>query len=162
MSIDKAGGWTIWLELCGSGDMAEATKCGWFVRVSHSRDHKSSDFLQYFFLKKVRRKIYSLRLNHPLSNDFTFSFWGIKIPMCRDKMLLPFRCIGNGIKVPYGRWAEPKRHFDSAQWTFRKKRFPLAAVNVLTSKRASLRTKSRCIGIRIRKARKLLLPMLGF
>jgi hypothetical protein len=70
--IDKAGRWTIWREFCGSGDMAEGNKCGWIERFSHSRDHKSSDFLQYFFLKKVRRKIYSLRLNHPLSNDFTF------------------------------------------------------------------------------------------
>ena len=70
----KAGRWTIWREFCGSGDMAEATKCGWFVRVSHSRDHKSSDFLQYFFLKKVRTKTSSLRLNNHLSNYFSFSF----------------------------------------------------------------------------------------
>ena len=59
-----------------------------------------------------------IRLNHHLAYCFSFSFWGIKIPMSRDKMLLPFRCIGIGIKVPNGRWAEPKRHFDSAQWTF--------------------------------------------
>ena len=51
--IDKAGRWTIWREFCGSGDRAEANKCGWIERFSHNRDHKSSDFLQYFFLKKV-------------------------------------------------------------------------------------------------------------
>ena len=72
--IGKAGSWTIWRELCGSGDMAVATKCDWFVGVSHSRDHKSSDFLQYFFLKKVRTKTSSLRLNNHLSNYFSFSF----------------------------------------------------------------------------------------